>query len=157
MEPGGELDAMRSETPSVKTHRRRRNGFSLIEVMLALGILSFGILAMMAAQITSMRFSSDSRKHTLAMKLAEDQMETLLTMDPTDVQALILLPGYPGDPSNPIDPNPGDGNPMAFTRRWLITPDSPEVGVIAITVEVDWVNPIGNTITTRLGGLKSSL
>ncbi len=42
-----------------------------------------------------------------------------------------------------------------FDRRWLITEDSPEAGVIAITVEVDWINPLGNRITTRLGSLKA--
>ena len=139
----------------MKMGGRRSRGFSLIEVMLALGILGFGILAMMAAQLTSMRFSSDSRKHTLAMKLAEDQMETLLTMDPGDVEALLLAPGYPDDPFNPIDPNPGDGHPMAFERRSIIVVDTPEAGVMTMTVEVDWTNELGAVKTTRVQSFKS--
>jgi prepilin-type N-terminal cleavage/methylation domain-containing protein len=141
---------------SMDISARRRSGFSLLEVIVALGILSYGVLGVTAGHLMAMRVSTSSRMATLAMDLAEEQMEIFKAMTAADVTALTLAAGYPADPSNPIDPDPGDDTAMAFNRRWLITPDSPEVGVISITVEVDWVNPIGNTVTTRIGSLKAS-
>lgn len=136
---------------SMRALPSRHRGFSLIEVMIALGILSFGILGMMASQLTSMRFSENSRDHTLAMKLAEQQMEALLSMPPGDVLALV---GSPNDPDNPIDPDPADGNAMQFWRRSIVVADSPEAGVISMTVEVDWINPLGATRTARIQSFK---
>ena len=136
---------------------RRHRGFSLIEVMIALGILAFGIFTMMSAQIGAKRFSSNSRENTLAMKLAEREMETLFSMSAADVKARTTAPGYPNDPDNPIDPDPGDGAEMAFVRRTMIVADAPEAGVITMTVEVDWTNTLGTLQTTRIQSLKADL
>jgi prepilin-type N-terminal cleavage/methylation domain-containing protein len=136
---------------------RERRGFSLIEVMIALGILAFGIFTMMSAQIGAKRFSSNSRESTLAMKLAERKMETLFSMSADDVKALTTAPGYPNDPDNPIDPDPGDGAEMSFVRRTIIEPDDPETGVIKMTVEVDWTNTLGSVRTARIQSLKADL
>lgn len=135
--------------------RRSQSGFSLIEMMVALGILAFGILAMMTGQLAALRFTKNSREHTLAMKLAEQRMETLLGMTPADVEALLLAPGYPSDAGNPLDPDTQDGVAMQFWRRSMIQPATPEAGVITMTVEVDWVNRLGNTQTARIQSLKA--
>jgi prepilin-type N-terminal cleavage/methylation domain-containing protein len=132
---------------------RRQGGFSLIEMMIALGILAFGILATMAGQVAAMHFSSNSREHTMAMKLAEDQMEEFFVMTAADVKA----EGTGTDPGNPIDPDPGDGNAMAFSRSWIIDEDTPEAGIITITVQVSWVNENGNTQTARIQSFKADL
>ena len=139
--------------PGAGQRPRRRSGFSLIEVMVALGILAFGLLGVTAGHLLAMRVSTSSRGATLAMDLAEQQLEIFQAMSAADVLA---LQGTPNDPANPIDPDPSDDTTMAFTRRWIIVPDTPEVGVTSITVEVDWVNAIGNTRTTRIGSLKAS-
>ena len=139
---------------------RRQSGFSLIEVMIALGILAFGILATMAGQVAAMRFSSTSRDHTIAMKLAEEQMEQFFVMTAADVKALTTAPGYatsPNDPSSPIDPDPGDGNAMAFDRNWTIQADTPETDVITITIDVSWTNTEGNVQSARLQSFKADM
>ena len=145
------------QKPSTPPARPRESaGFTLVEVVIALGVLAFGLLAVTAGHLLAMKVSTSSRAATLSMDLAEEQLENFKAMTATDVLALRAAPGYPQDPSNPIDPDPNDATPMAFSRRWLIEPDSPEVGVMSITIEVDWVNAIGNTRTTRLGSLKTS-
>jgi len=133
----------------------RSEGFSLIELMIALSILSFGILAMMAAQVASIRFSVDSRENTLAMKLAEQQMEAVMAMAPADLEAWTLAPGYPDDPGNPIDPDAQDANPMQFWRRTLVDLDTPEADVMTVTIEVDWVNALGDVRTAQLTSFKA--
>jgi len=136
--------------------RNSKAGFTLIEVMISLGILAFGILGLMAGQIASMRFSEDSREHTLAMKLAEEQMETLQAMTPGDVLALLLDPNYPNDPDNPIDPDPNDDYQVAFNRRTQVADDSPEAGMMTLTVEVDFLNALGAWQTARVQSFKVS-
>lgn len=143
-------------TGAVRTrHGReaRRGGFTLIEMMIALTILSFGILAMMASQLVSMRFSTNSRNHTLAMKLAEQQMETLLAMTPADVGA--LAPST-ADPGNPLDPDAQDGVPMQFWRTTTVDVDTPEAGVMTMTVDVQWVNALGNNQTASIQSFKAA-
>ena len=142
-----------------RNERRTRNeaGFSLIEVMIAFTILAFGLMTATVGQISAFKTSRQSRSQILAMYLAEQQLETIQSMSATDVKALPGVVGYPDDPNNPIDPDPGDGATMAFDRRWFITPDSPEVGVIGVTIEVDWVDPLGFTRTTSLQSIKADL
>ncbi len=130
-----------------------RDGFSLIEVMVALGILAFGVLGATTGQIMAMKLSTTSRHAVLAMQLAEEQIETLQSMPAADVKAL----GSANDAGNPLDPDPNDGVAMAFTRRWIITPDSPEADVIALEVQVDWTNGLGQTRTTSLRSIKADL
>ncbi|MGH0030901.1 MAG: type IV pilus modification PilV family protein [Myxococcota bacterium] len=137
--------------------RRNARGFSLLEVLIALSILGFGMLAASVGQLSALKTSRQSRSQTLSMYLAEQQMEAFQSMSAADVVAAIADPGYPNDPNNPIDPDPGDGDVTNFNRRWFITQDSPEAGVISIRVEVDWVDPLGFTRTTALRGLKADI
>jgi hypothetical protein len=123
--------------------------------MAALALLSIGVLATTAGQISAFKHSSDSRQHTLAMSLAEQQMETFKAMNGTDIRALMTAPGYPDDPTNPIDPTPADSTTMAFDRRWIIEPDNLETGVITITVEVDWTSSLGTVRTARIQSLRT--
>lgn len=130
-----------------------RGGFSLIEVMVALGILAVGVLGATSGQLMAMKLSTTSRLGALAMHLAEEQLETLQAMSGADVKAL----GSAVDPDNPIDPDPNDGAAMAFNRRWTITPDSPEPGLITMTVRVDWLNALGQARTTTLQSIKADM
>ena len=133
---------------------KRRGGFSLLEVMVALSILAVGLLSVTTGQILAIKSSASSRSNTVAMSLATERVEELRLMTGTGVKALTTAPGYPNDPANPIDPDPGDGAAMQFQRRWLIAADTPEPGIITMTVEVDWINQLGNVKTARIQTLK---
>ncbi len=129
----------------------KRDGFLLLEVMVALAILAIGVLGATKGQIMAIKLSTTSRHAVLAMQLADEQMETLQGMPASDVLTL----GSANDPDNPLDPDPNDTVDMEFTRRWIITPDSPEVDVISLQVEVDWVDGLGTTRTTTLQSVKA--
>lgn len=137
--------------------RRRADGFSLLEVMIALSILGFGMLAASVGQLSALKNSRQSRSQTLSMYLAEQQLEAFQSMSSADVLAAMTDPSYPNDPNNPIDPDTADDDVTTFNRRWFITPDSPEAGTITIRVEVDWVDPLGFTRTTELRSMKAEL
>ena len=144
----------RSEHACARDHRRR--GFSLVEVMVALGILAVGILAATAGQVAAIKLSNASRANGLALSLAEQQMEEFQSTTIADLLAEIAAPDYPNDPDNPITLDPGGGTVMPFQRSWLIEPDTPVAGVARITVNVLWQDATGNTRTARVQSLKAS-
>jgi len=137
--------------------KRSAGGFSVLEVMIALSILAFGMLAAMAGQVSALKTVRQSRTQMLAMYLAEEQMEDFQAMTTADVIAAISDPNYPDDPANPIDPTPGDDDTATFNRRWFIEPNAIETGLTRLTVEVDWVSPLGFVRTTTLRSMKAAL
>lgn len=54
-----------------------RNGFSLLELIIALGILSIGFLSLSSLSISTMKANSDSRNKTAALQLAQEKIESL--------------------------------------------------------------------------------
>ena len=148
------MNASRADSRHVRARGERSGGFSLLEVMVALGILTFGVVGMTAGQILAIKLSSTSRSHTMALDLVEQQMEVFQATTAADVLTLV---GNPNDPSNPIMADPGTGVPLPFTRTWEILGDTPETGVIQMTVMVDWVNALGKTRTARIQTLKADL
>jgi prepilin-type N-terminal cleavage/methylation domain-containing protein len=148
------MDSSRARFQLVRAREERCGGFSLLEVMVALGILAIGVVGMTAGQVLALKVSSTSRSHTMALDLAEEQMEVFEATTAADVLTLV---GSPNDPDNPIMMDPGTGVPVPFTRSWEILADTPEVGVIQMTVMVGWVNALGRPRTARLQSLKADL
>jgi len=132
----------------------RRRGISMLEVMIAMVILGIGILGTTAGQLAAIKLSSDSRINSEALNLAEQQLETFKGMTGADVAALV---GTTVDPANPIDPDVNDAMTMAFNRSWTVATDTPEVGMMTITVNVAWTNSLGATSTASIQSLKANL
>lgn len=67
-----------------KLHHEKKwsgaDGFSLIEMMVAILILSVGILSLMAMQISTIRTNSLARHLTEGTTLSADQFEEMMTM-----------------------------------------------------------------------------
>ena len=59
---------------------KRQQGFTLIEVMIAVLLLLVGVAGVLSIQMVSMRASSFSRHATAATMVAEDKREELMTM-----------------------------------------------------------------------------
>jgi Tfp pilus assembly protein PilV len=127
----------------------------MLEVMIALTILSVGILGIGAVQLTATKLSGDSRVRTQASFLAQQQVERMRPMDMADLIALAPAPGFNNDPGNPIDPTPGDGQAVTFDRRWQVQQNVPEAGVTTVTVEVDYLDNLGATRTVRLQTMRA--
>ena len=133
---------------------RRTSGISMIEVMIALTILGFGMLTMAAAQLSSLQFTGESRNRSEAHNLAQQQMESFQTMTKAALDAAIVAP--PADPGNPLDPDPLDAHVVGFNRSWLITADAPEPGVYTVNVSVNWNDNLGQVRLVQIEGLKAA-
>ncbi len=146
----------RLASPKAATSSSRSGlGFTLIEVVLALGLLAYGVLGVTAGQIFATKFSNVSRNNTSAMYLAEQQMEIFRVMSATDVKDLLADTGYPNDPDNPIQTD--STSSTTYSRRWIIQTDTPEDDVMTITIEVDWLDSIGNVHTASVQSLKADI
>ncbi len=131
------------------------SGFTLLETMVALGILAVGTLGVAASILTAIKYATQSRNATRAMYLAGDQIEIMRLMSAPAVLAMVPDANFLDDPDNPIDPDPNDDDTTTFNRRWRIEDDVPEGGLITITVEVDYVDRMGITRTVGLRTLKA--
>ena len=127
-----------------------QGGFTLVEVMIALIILTVGILSIASMQMSAIKGNNLSDKITSAFTLAEDKMEALLGMDYNDPELRDLIPGNNDDLSR-IDPvwidrqelnvdESGKANAGQFRRIWNIADNRPIENNKTITVIVTWDN-----------------
>ena len=144
-------------TPTENMARRTSGGFSMLEIMLALGVLSLGVLAMTAGQLAAIKLSGDSRSRTVAMSLAQQSVETVQTMSAQDVKDSVPESGTANDPNNPLNPSPDANDKITYNRSWTVEEDTPETGVITITIQIDWVDEQGVARSTRLRTLKADV
>jgi prepilin-type N-terminal cleavage/methylation domain-containing protein len=77
--------------------KKREAGFTLIEVIIALGLLAFALLGMFQMQFYAMRGNTLSRGGTTALHIAQDQLETLLAEPFTSAQLVDAVAGNPID------------------------------------------------------------
>jgi prepilin-type N-terminal cleavage/methylation domain-containing protein len=111
-------------------------GFTLIELMVALFILSVGLLGMIKMQMSSIQGNAFSGRMTTAIALAQDQMEIIINqdLDPWAVDGGILT-----------DPTLMGRQYSGYTVNWTIDPDVPTDNLATVTVEVQWpggTNPV---------------
>lgn len=89
-----------------------QGGFTLLEVLVAVSILAFGILAVGSMQVASITTNGYAHRVTEASVLARDQLERLMVLPYADAG---LTAGAHQDT------NPPDG----YTITWLITDGCP--------------------------------
>ena len=85
-----------------------QNGFTILEVMIAISILAVGLMAVFSGQSRSIMGNKDANRQTEAMTLAQDKMEELLALPYDDLDA-VGSPVYP---------------PGGYEIKWTVTPYS---------------------------------
>jgi type IV pilus assembly protein PilV len=119
-----------------------KEGFSLVEFMIAIGILTVGLLALVGLQSTSIKGNSSSKNSNSAILLGEKKMEELKN---TSFTSLAL--GTTSDPNNPLTSSDGTGG--LFNRSWTIQTYSGSTNMKQITVTMTWTVG-GNSYSTSL-------
>ena len=123
---------MRRVTKTLRT----QDGLTMVELSIAMAIMSIGLLAVAAMQLGTSRNNTNGDIYTQANLLAMSQLELLKNQDVS-----FLLAGSYTEAST-VDENGEPGG--IYTRRWTIT----DIGTMAreLTVTVEW---------TRLGRTRS--
>lgn len=98
------------------------NGFSLIEILIAMAIFSIGILGVAQMQIAAIKGNATARMLTDTVVQATDQIELLL-----------LLPYDHDDLTEAGSPHTGDA-PAGYTLVWEVSDDDPVEGNKTITI-----------------------
>ena len=112
---------------------RKQEGFTLLEVMIAVLIMSIGLLGLTGLQIVATKTNSFSNQMTVGITLGQDKLEELRNLAYDDAQ---LTAGTHPDSGNPIK---GVGD-MGFNRSWSVVEDAVNT-LKTITVTVQWPDP----------------
>ncbi len=99
------------------TRKGNPSGFTLIEVVIAICILGFALLALAQLQITAVRGNAFADRMTTAATLAQDRLERLR--------------GLPYD--SIVN---GQDRSGRYTRQWNVEDNTPAVGMKRVTVTV---------------------
>jgi type IV pilus assembly protein PilV len=123
------------ETP--KGTLKKQDGFTLIEVLIALTIFSVGLLAIAALQTSAIRMNSTGNRLTELSTLGIDRLENLMSLPYTDP---LLAVGGPY-----TDPTP----PVGYTVNWNVVQDPLVANTRQITLTVN-----GNGKTLRIVSIR---
>ena len=91
---------------------RGARGFSLIEVLIAVVILSFGLLALASLQMALVRASTEAKAQSQAVALGKEKLE--------DLRTYTGLAGYTALASDAVGDSPSIGN-VTYGRTWTVT------------------------------------
>jgi type IV pilus assembly protein PilV len=111
---------------------KHQTGLSLLEVLISMLILAFGILGLAPLIVVSIEGNNTSRDVMSVTNIAKGRMEYLQTMDP--MPAVPYMKGEEGI----------DGVYACTTRVWDNTVDTllPS-GLYKVMVSVDWTDKVG--------------
>ena len=115
---------------------KEQNGFTLLEVIIALFIFSVGLLAVASMQMRAIKGNYFSGTLTEATSWAADQMETLMSLPYDDLAAGSHTP----------DPH--------YNITWNVLEDDTTNNTKTITITVAWTDR-GSPRTLVLPGIKA--
>jgi type IV pilus assembly protein PilV len=113
----------------LKSHMsKNQQGFTLVEVVVALTVVAIGIMGLSIVFPTASRDVGKSGVRTKALQLAQEKMEYIhsLAYDDADLDGTYEH----NDSVNPID--------NVYYRTWTVYEDDPIAGCKRVVVEVTW-------------------
>ena len=139
--------------PTTARARRAAGGFTLIEVMIVIVILTFGLLSLAAMQIQAMRGSERGRHATNAAAIAENKMELLQQ----DAWATIgVTGGFVADPAAESRIQL-DGGATSLERSYSVSyqvTDLQATFTRALDVQVSWTERNGEARSITLSSIR---
>lgn len=128
--------------------RPRRGGFTLLEVMITLVVLSFGLVTLAYMQLYAMRQGSQGRHTHDAAAIARSFLEQAVRLPWADLDAAVaaaawVTPGWDGAPDPDVTVTMPDGGANTVERSYTVTWRVTNVGAAPtclrdIEVRVAW-------------------
>ena len=126
-------------------------GFTLIEVMIALGILAFGLLTLAAMQLEALRQGTGGWNQTQAAALARDQLEQIRRLPWDQVAPTAGFQPVPwlNDPALPpgqvasvlASATGGVQTRQVYTVSWRVQAVPGDANLRTVDVQVTWAEP----------------
>ena len=110
------------------------NGFTLIEALLAMSLLSIAVFGMFSLLHSVMWYNEFAETVTTATTLAQDKVEALKN---TDYESIPVADPDP-DPDLGLDENGNTGAGGIYSRTTTVTIDPTYSNIKRITVDVSW-------------------
>ena len=129
---------------------RGEGGFTLIEVVMTMVLLSIGIMSLGPLMLSVVRGNRFAQNLTLATSLAEDRMEEILNHN---VFSEITSANFPTEAQGQVEQ--GDQAYARYTRTVAIDDSTDAIGRVvlkAISVTVSWTGFSQNTHSVNLHG-----
>ena len=105
-----------------------REGFTLLEVMIAMVILAIGLLGLASMHIMAIKGNSFGQQMTVASTMAQNQLEQFRRATGA------LVTG---------NDTVTDQNGITYTRTWTVTPNAPQTGASTVLITISWTGPTG--------------
>lgn len=129
---------------------RDDKAFTLVEVLIAMMVLSVGLLELGRMQIVAIRVNSAANRLTQGTNLAQDRIEQLMAL-PFDHASLVdASPTDEGLWTEYTDPNP----PAGFTVLWRVNDQSTAPSTKVVNVFTTWTQ-FGTTKNVTFSFVKS--
>ncbi len=126
--------------------QKTEEGFTLIEVLIALLVLMVGMAGILSLQLTSMKATGFSRHATEASSLAEDKVEELRTVP---LNSARFASG-----SDQVDARGVADAAGLYIRTWTITP---QTDTTIVTVSVAWNERGGEPYTISMSDMRTGI
>lgn len=128
-------------------------GFTLLEVMVALGILAFGLLGVAAMQIHAMHGGRSARHTTHASEIARAQLETFQSARFVD---LAPTPGWTVAQvvTRDVQADGGTITEQSYDLQWRISDLNAVPTLKSVDVQVTWNEPERPNRTVTLSTLR---
>ena len=114
-----------------RSRTRSQRGFTIIEVLVAMAILSFGLLAVAGMQVVAIRVNVAAQRLDQATTLAQDKIEELMALPFTHASLNDTTP------VGTEQPYPDANTPPGYTLTWYVD-TSADGNSIAVRVLVWW-------------------
>lgn len=114
-----------------------RSGLTLLELVVALTILSVGLLGIALLQITAVRGNSLAGVSALASRYAQDQVEIFRGIPFSRIESSPGIteegrPDFPALPGTPGIPSTLSANGVRIYRVWAVSPTTPTLKTISV-------------------------
>lgn len=113
---------------------KMETGFTLSEVLVALVVLSLGLLGLEGMHIAATQANAIASRLTQATTLAQERAELLIAL-PYNDPALVDTTGK-GSFTSYTEPHP----PQGYSIRWEVDTDVPSAGIKTVNIYVTWKN-----------------
>jgi Tfp pilus assembly protein PilX len=118
--------AAHAQAPSSRRGRRARGGFTLVSMIVAIVLLTVGLMALAQANTNTIKTQTSAQNRTTALAIARAYLEDVRSRDPWSVQT---------ESSVTVGP---DGEPSAsgrFVRSLKVTQERQNLLAVELTVD----------------------